>query len=427
MATLDFSLHAKQKEIFLSDARFKVVAAGRRGGKTHLAKVIAGVETLKNENDHGDPIKEREVWYIAPTFEQGKKIMWRSFKDTWQDVIKKTQENVCLAEFDNGRVFRIMGADRPDSLRGIGLSYVILDEYAFMRPEVWDLIIRPTLAEARGGALFIGTPEGKNHFYDLWLYADREEAGAWAAFHFTSRDNPMVPAEEINMLSDSLSSAAYRQEIEASFEAAGGGHFSESEVKYAPRPDEAGTVYMAVDPAGYGTGGDLVQSELKRRDETAIAVVEVSTTGWFVHDIQHGRWDIRETALRILRAAQKYRPSLVGIEKGSLYNAIDPYLKDEMRRLNVWPVIEPVTHGGKKKVDRIAWALKGRFEKGRITLKEGEPWNRALVDQLLDFPNPMAHDDLIDALAYIDQVATTNYNIDYEYEEFVPLDSYIGI
>ena len=99
-----------------------------------------------------------------------------------------------------------------------------------------------------------------------------------------------------------------------------------------------------------------------------------------------------------------------------------------MRRLNVYPSIVPVTHGSQKKTERITWALQGRFEKGRITLKK-DIWNQKFVTQLLDFPNPMAHDDLLDALAYIDQVAKTNYNTDFSHitTEFEPLDSYIGI
>ncbi len=223
-----------------------------------------------------------------------------------------------------------------------------------------------------------------------------------------------------------MSAQAFRQEFEASFEAAGGGSFKESMIKYG-EPSERGTIYMSVDPAGFGTGGGMVKSELKRLDETAICVVEVTPQGWFVHDIISGRWDIRETSLRILKAAKDYRPAAVGIEKGALMNAILPYLEDDMRRLGVFPFVTPVTHGGQKKTDRILWALQGRLEKGRIFLKEAE-WNRKFINQLLDFPNPMAHDDLIDALAYIDQVAVTNYN---QYEDnrttFEPLDSYIGI
>ncbi len=425
MATLAFDLHAKQKEIFTSDARFRVVAAGRRGGKSFLACIELLIAALRDERD-GFTLKNKEVWYVAPTFEQGKKIMWRLLKDLGQGVIKKTYENTGMAETVNGRTIRIAGADRPDSLRGIGLSDVVLDEYAFMKPEVWDLIIRPTLSEVMGHALFIGTPEGKNHFYDLWLYAGRDENADWDSFHFCSLDNPKIPREEIENAEEHMSAQAFRQEYQASFEAAGGGSFSEEEVSYAQCADTPGTVYMAVDPAGFGQGNNLVKSQIKRLDECAIAVVEVSPGGWFVHDIISGRWGIRETALRIIKAARDYRPAAVGIEKGSLFNAIQPYLEDEMRRLSTFPSIVPVTHGGQKKQERITWALKGRFEKRRITLKEAE-WNRKFVNQLLDFPNPMAHDDLLDALAYIDQVATTNYvqndDIVVDYE---PLDAYIG-
>ena len=425
MATLEFELHEKQKEIFTSDARFRVVAAGRRGGKSFLACIELLVAALQDERD-GFDLRNKEVWYVAPTFEQGKKIMWQLLKNMGQGVIKKTYENTGMATLVNGRVIRICGSDRPDSLRGIGLSDLVLDEYAFMRPEVWDLILSPTLSEVQGRCLFIGTPEGKNHFYDLWLKAQRDEGGQWKAFHFCSKDNPMIPQEEIKNAEERMSSQAFRQEYEASFEAAGGGSFSEKEVLYAQQNDDSGTVFMAVDPAGFGKGDGLVKSQLKRLDECAIAVVEVSSSGWFVHDIISGRWDIRETALRIIKAARDYRPAAVGIEKGSLSNAIQPYLEDEMRRLGVFPNVVPVTHGGQKKQERITWALQGRFEKGRITLKEAD-WNKKFVNQLLDFPNPMAHDDLLDALAYIDQVATTNYHVaDDIVVDYEPLDAYIG-
>jgi phage terminase large subunit-like protein len=103
-----------------------------------------------------------------------------------------------------------------------------------------------------------------------------------------------------------------------------------------------------------------------------------------------------------------------------------PYLEDEMRRMGIYPHVEPMSHGGKKKTERITWALQGRFERGRITLKKGH-WNKHFVDQLLDFPNPMAHDDLIDSLAYIDQISTTNYHQNYETQDFEPVDPWIGV
>lgn len=108
-------------------------------------------------------------------------------------------------------------------------------------------------------------------------------------------------------------------------------------------------------------------------------------------------------------------------------NAVGPFLEDEMRRMNIYPHIEPVSHGGKKKTERITWALQGRSERGRLILREGAPWIKDFVEQYLDFPNPMAHDDLLDSLAYIDQVATTNYSQTLIVDDYQPLDVWTGI
>jgi predicted phage terminase large subunit-like protein len=145
-----------------------------------------------------------------------------------------------------------------------------------------------------------------------------------------------------------------------------------------------------------------------------------------VEDVIHGRWGVREASLRVIRAAKQYRPTALGIEKGSLKNAIMPYLEDQMRRLNIYPRIEELTHGNKKKTERIMWAIQGRMQHGKIMLKKNQSWNKALVTQLLDFPNPMAHDDLIDALAYTDQISTVIYDHGFMPEEFQPLDILSG-
>ena len=225
-----------------------------------------------------------------------------------------------------------------------------------------------------------------------------------------------------------MSAQAFRQEFEASFEAAGGGAFHPEFFKYAEHPEVGGSIYIAVDPAGYDSGKNMVQSKLKRLDETAIAVVEISPGGWFVHDMISGRWDTREASLRIIRAAQQYKAVCVGIERGSLMNAIMPYLEDQMRRLSIYPRIEPLTHGGQKKTERIVWSLQGRFENGRITFKKGAPWVKKLETQLLDFPNPLAHDDLPDALAYVDQLGQAVYDHGFleGLDEFEPLDIFAG-
>jgi phage terminase large subunit-like protein len=121
----------------------------------------------------------------------------------------------------------------------------------------------------------------------------------------------------------------------------------------------------------------------------------------------------------------KYQPSAVGIEKGSLKNAVLPYLSDAMRKNNIFFRIDDVTHGNQKKTERIVWALQGRFEHGKITLNYGS-WNNEFIDQLTNFPNAQLHDDLVDALAYIDQVSVVTYFQDYEEEDYQYLDPISG-
>lgn len=421
---LNFNLHDAQMEIFQSDARIKVVAAGRRFGKSYLSAVCLLIEALKEKNQYGYDIRNKEVWYIAPTFQQAKDIMWNLLKDLGKDVIDSTVENTATLRLINGRKIQLKGSDRPDTLRGVGISFVVLDEYAFMKPTVWELIIRPTLADVRGGALFIGTPEGKNHFYDLYIQATKEPD--WAAFQYRTMDNPTIDSVEILKASSEMSSTAFRQEFEASFEAGGGSIFKDQWIQFDSNEPSDGFFYIAVDPAGYADVANANKSKLKRLDQTAIAIVKVHTGGWWVKEIDAGRWDIRETALRIIKHAKDVHAACVGIEAGSLRNAIMPYIEDRCRQLNVYPRIEPVTHGGKKKTERITWALQGRFEHGKIVLNPG-PWTKDFVTQLLDFPNPLSHDDMLDALAYIDQVAVTNYNQFAEFEEWEPLDDVAGI
>ena len=250
MATLDFKLHKKQQDIFLSKARFKVVAAGRRGGKSYLSAVMLLIEAFKDTNEFGINLKNKETWYVAPTYGQAKDIMWNLLKDIGQDVIESALENTATLKLINGRTIKLKGSDRPDTLRGVSLSYVVMDEYAFMKPEVWDLIINPALADTKGSALFIGTPEGKNHFYDLWLSADSLKG--WESFHFNSLDNPIIDPAELVIARERMSKEAFRQEFEASFEAAGGGAFKESDFLYMEETPEPGSVYITVDPAGFG-------------------------------------------------------------------------------------------------------------------------------------------------------------------------------
>lgn len=401
---LNFSLHEKQLEVYSSNARFKVVAAGRRFGKSYLATVTLLLAALSA------PMKSAKVWYVAPTYGQAEDIMWDMLFEIAGDLIVDKWKNKLTVELVNGQKITLKGADKPDTLVGSGLWHVVLDEFADMKPEVWEQSIRPALADHKGSALFIGTPEGLNHFYEVWLQGNNPEFTEWESFSYRSLDNPIIDEGELKEAAMVMTKELFEQEFEASFAAAGGGDLMTSDIIYLPNNPTPGQIVMTVDPAGFGSTKGLTKSRLSKLDETSISICEVSTDGWFFHDVIHGRWEIRETSLQIVRAAQKYRPAKVGIEKGALKNAIIPYISDQQRRLHTYFNIEPLSHGGKAKVDRIMWSLQGRLQNGRIMLKEGQPWNKAVEQQMRDFPNPMAHDDLIDSMAYVDQIATTAYD-----------------
>jgi phage terminase large subunit-like protein len=422
MADINVSLHDAQMEIFKSEARFKVISAGRRFGKSRLAAWVLLIKALQS--------KSKDVFYVGPTFQQSKDIMWGMLKELGRDVIKAAHENTAVLTLINDRKIYLKGSDRPDTLRGVGLEYVVLDEYASMKPEVWEMILRPTLADVKGGAMFIGTPAGKNHFYKLFMDAQGEDSD-WEAFQYNSTDNPLLDPKEIQAAKSSMSTQAFRQEFEATFESFSGGIFKEEWIKYVD--DEAdfkentiGHYVVSVDPAGFEAASKDRGLKSSKLDETAISVVKIVGDEWLVKDIYHGRWGIKETANRILNAAMDCEASSVGIEAGALKNAIMPYLEDEMRSKGRWVNITDVTHGGKRKIDRITWSLQGRLEHGKIKFRKAE-WNEHFISQMMDFPSPLSHDDLLDSLAYIDQVSVADYAGSIELEEdWEPMDAVAG-
>jgi len=415
MAELNIDLHPAQLQIFHSKKRFKVVAAGRRFGKSYLSAWLLLIKAIQSES--------KDVFYVAPTFQQAKDIMWAMLKDLGKELIAQAHENTAVLTLINGRKIYLKGSDRPDTLRGVGLSFLVLDEYASMKPVVWEQILRPTLADVKGECVMIGTPAGKNHFFDI--YNDALEDDDWDAFQFNSTDNPFLPEEEVEAARKTMSSMSFRQEFEASFETGSGGIFQEEWFKVDDEPEE-GNYVIAIDPAGFESIEQERNLKRSRLDETAIAIVKIDRDKWWVKDILHGRWNIKETAKKILYSALKVESATVGIETGSLRNAILPYLEDEMRTEGKWVSIIELRHGGKKKNDRITWALQGRMEHGQISFNPDRDW-KVFIGQLVDFPNRMAHDDLLDALAYIDQVSVADFAHSIELDDdWQPTDAIAG-
>lgn len=399
MGDLNVSLLPWQQEVWADDARFKVIAAGRRCGKSRYAAYRLLVEALQTTKG--------EVFYVAPTQSQARDIMWKTLIEIGGDLIEKSHINNLQHTLVNGTTISLKGGDRPDTMRGISLKFLVIDEYAQVKPFIWEEILRPALADLKGDAVFIGTPEGRNHFYDLYMYADTKEDSQWRAWHFTSYDNPLLDPEEIKGAQKSMSSYAFNKEFKASFNAQGSEVFKETWLKFDKEEPKRGDYYIAIDLAGFETLGTKQRNT--RLDDTAISVVKVTDEGhWWIKEIIYGRWDLKETAQKIFKAVSKYRPVAVGIERGIAQQAVLSPLSDLMRRENKYFNIQTLTHGNRKKSDRIIWSLQGRFEHGRISCNEGE-WNTKFMDQLFQFPSHLTKDDLIDSLSYIDQLATVPY------------------
>ena len=399
MSSLDIELLDWQKDALQHDARFKVIAAGRRCGKSHLAAVSLILAALDG--------KPGKVFYVAPTQGIARDVMWFSLFDIAGDLI--SWSNVNNLEMDiAGNLIYLKGSNRPDSLRGVSLKHLVLDEAAFIKPDVFNNILRPALSDRMGSCIFIGTPEGRNWFYDLY-----EGAGEWEDYerwHLTTYDNPFVARSEIEHAKQTLPRWSFNQEYMATFDAQGSEYFNAEDFDIIDKgPKGDGDFYIACDLAGFRNEG---VKKNKRRDSTAIAVTFVADDGhWYVADIIKGQWDLGETANQIFRAVDKFRPVSVGIEKGIAQQAVMQPLQDQMRRENRIFHIELVSHNNEKKQDRILWALQGKAQHGMIHLKKGD-WNSDFIDEAIMFPSKLAHDDMLDALSYIDQLYQKSYRKD---------------
>lgn len=426
MSELKFDFIPWQIEAAKDKTRFKTVVAGRRCGKTRFSIVETIIKGLEC------PSKDAGVMYVAPTQGMARVLCWNLLLELGAKVIVKSNINNGEIILINGVTIYVRGADSPDSLRGMKLYHVTLDEFQMQKDDVFQLIIRPALSDMEGTALFIGTPvAGQSLFRDYFEKGMTGEDPEWKSWHLTTMDNPFIKTTEIEAARRSMSTMAFKQEYLASFDSMGADVFKEEWFKYGPEPRE-GSYYIAVDLAGF----EEVSDPKKKRhlDDTAIAVVKITEDGkWWVKKVEMFRKDVKETALRILLNIRTCKPMMIGIEKGSLMRAVMPYLSDLMNKHGLHSHIEPISTSGssKKGVDAIAnrviFALQGRFEHGMITFSDTENHDK-LKDQLLMFPSPKCHDDGADGLSLIAHLHQAVFaDRDAQEEEWEPVDLVAGI
>jgi hypothetical protein len=218
------TLHAGQTKVFKTNKRFKVVVAGRRWGKTQLSRVAIINASAK---------AKQLIWYVAPTYGMARSILWDELKESiprdWVSAINETRMSIRLI---NGSRIELKGADKPDTLRGVGLNFLIIDEAQDIREDTWYKVLRPTLASTNGGALIIGTPKSFNWLHDLYVLGQRGDTfldskgvrrhNPWKSWQFPTITSPFIPAAEIEAAKSDMDEKSFKQEFEASFETMSG-------------------------------------------------------------------------------------------------------------------------------------------------------------------------------------------------------------
>jgi len=207
-------LSKPQQLVAKSNKRFRVLVTGRRFGKTTLAiRELCKYAAQPNQ----------EVWYVAPTYKQAKNIVWRKLKFKLQDLhwVEKANESELYIDLKNGSRITLKGADNYDSLRGVGINFLILDEFADIDPEAFFEVLRPTLADTNGEAMFVGTPKGTGNWsYDMFQLS-KEDPDIWESFSFTTIEGGNVSVEEVEQARSLLDERTFNQEFNADFVTSG--------------------------------------------------------------------------------------------------------------------------------------------------------------------------------------------------------------
>jgi len=209
-----------QTEIHESLKRFSVLVCHRRFGKTVLCinEMIKTALTCELERPR--------VFYIAPLYRQAKQVAWDYCQHYARPILEAAYDkpgdhifnSELKIEFPNGGRLQLFGGDNPDALRGVYADLVVLDEPAQMPPRLWTEVIRPALTDRKGKAIFIGTPMGKNAFFDIYEAAKTDDE--WYGAMFKASETNIIDAKELAAAKTHMSDAQYEQEFECSFEAA---------------------------------------------------------------------------------------------------------------------------------------------------------------------------------------------------------------
>ena len=202
-------LTSPQKKVIKDDSRFRVLITGRRFGKTYLAiNELAKFASQPN----------KKVWYVAPSYRQAKAICWSVLKEKMinHKWVKNINHSDLTLTLKNNSTITLRGSDNEQSLRGVGLDFLCIDEFADVNKDAWYEVLRPTLSDTKGHALFCGSPRGFGN-WSYELFKQGETNNDWSSFKYTTLEGEQVSQDEIEQAKQDLDLRTFQQEYEATF------------------------------------------------------------------------------------------------------------------------------------------------------------------------------------------------------------------
>src|SRR5690606_1085780 len=285
------------RAILQHPARFKVVACGRRFGKTETGKILLVERALAGGVG----------WWISPTYRMADDV-WRDLKRVLDGAIARKNEEMRRLDVIGGGVIRVRSGRDPDGLRGAGLDLAVLDEAAYLHPDVWRAAIRPALADRRGEALFLSTPRGRNWFWGVWMNGQSAAHPDWMSWRFPTAANPLIDPAEIEAARASLPERVFREEYLAEFQDDGGLVFRRVEACATVEPGEQPRA-----GARYVFGVDWARED----DFTCIAVLDADRRRLVALDrFNEIGWSLQRGRLAAL--ADRWQPEAIWAEANSI-------------------------------------------------------------------------------------------------------------
>lgn len=351
--------HRRQAEVHASDARFKLIRAGRQSGKSLGA--IAELSAWATEQ-----LGPLMFWWCTASY-RVKDRAWRGLAEHLpKEIVRKKHESELYVELTNGSRIYIKSADAPESLVSESVHGLVCDEAAQWKPDVWPQLLRPTLAVTKGPAVFVSSPRGRNWFYDLEQHARSSGDPDWAAFAWRSTDSPYFSLEEYERAKREMPERIFRQEIEAEYLAEGGDVFRRVDAAVGPLGNPDGYVVLGVDLA-------------RVRDWTVLWAVNSAGETVEVHRLRDLDWSLQKP--RIVEVARRLRAKKVLIDATGMHVGADAVVND-LRAEGV--VVEPVTITGPLKRAMIE-AMMVRFDHGAIRL----PADPVILEEFRGFTSEM--------------------------------------